>query len=93
MSWLQWCIYHPEPVLKTRSRDVPSFTALGGLFKEVTPGQSCSQDIENNYQNLSDRLMNAGVATIMPSSFYSRDNRFCEDNDNDYVDYGSAAIF
>jgi dienelactone hydrolase len=65
----------------------------GGLFKEISPGQSCSQNVENSYQKLSDRLLNAGIATIMPSSFYSRDERFCEDNDSDYIAYGAAPFF
>ncbi len=65
----------------------------GGLFKEVQPGQSCSQQLENPYQSLSDQLNAQGVATILPSSFYSRDNRFCEDNDDNYLAYGSAPFF
>ena len=65
----------------------------GGLFKEVQPGQSCSEDVENTYQNLSDQLFSLGIATIMPASFYSRDPRFCEDNDDDYLAYGAAPFF
>ena len=65
----------------------------GGLFRENDPGQACSQTLESTYQNLSDRLNTQGVATILPSSFYSRDERFCEDNDSDYLAYGAAPFF
>ena len=65
----------------------------GGLFRENDPGQSCSQQLESNYQLLNDELIAKGIATILPSSFYSRDERFCEDNDNDYIEFASAPFF
>lgn len=65
----------------------------GGLFRENDPGQSCSQQLESNYQRLNDQLIAKGVATILPSSFYSRDERFCEDNDNDYLAFATAPFF
>jgi len=65
----------------------------GGLFKENDPGQHCSQDIENNYQAINDLLNSKGIATILPSSFYSREPRFCEDNDSDYLAFASAPFF
>jgi hypothetical protein len=65
----------------------------GGLFREQAEGQSCSKNLESNYQLLNDELIAKGIATILPSSFYSRDNRFCEDNDNDYLAYATAPFF
>ena len=65
----------------------------GGLFKEEAPGDSCSDELENTYQDLSDQLFAQGIATILPSSFYSRDERFCEDNDSDYIVYGAPPFF
>jgi dienelactone hydrolase len=65
----------------------------GGLFKEDEPGQQCSDQVENTYAELSSQLLGQGIATILPSSFYSRDERFCEDNDNDYIGYAAAPFF
>ncbi|NQZ07964.1 MAG: alpha/beta hydrolase [Algicola sp.] len=65
----------------------------GGLFRENDPGQSCSQQLESNYQLLNNQLIAKGIATILPSSFYSRDERFCEDNDSDYLEFATAPFF
>lgn len=71
----------------------------GGLFKEVEIeeeedlGQPCMEQVESVYQNLSDHLIAQGIATILPSSFYSRDNRFCEDNEEQYLQYAGAPFF
>ena len=40
-----------------------------------------------------DQLFAQGVATIMPSSFYSRESRFCEDNDADYLAFANSPFF
>lgn len=69
------------------------FHGSGGLFKEDSPGQSCKDDIESSFQLLVDQLKTAGVATVLPSSFYSRDKRFCEDNNNNYIAFGAEPFF
>jgi dienelactone hydrolase len=69
----------------------------GGLFKEVGLNQQCSENIENAYDEINEILLNKGVATILPSSFYSRNNKFCQDTENsegdDYIVHGDAPFF
>lgn len=65
----------------------------GGLFKENLPGESCSNDLEDNFQGLFDLLEGLGVASVAPSSFASREARFCEDNDDNYLQFAPAPFF
>jgi hypothetical protein len=59
----------------------------GGLFKENAPGEDCGPDLENNFRELGELLVGQGVAALLPSSFVSRDPRFCEDNDDAYFQF------
>jgi dienelactone hydrolase len=67
----------------------------GGLFQENAAGQVCSSELETTYQNLANQLKGQGIAAILPSSFYSRDNRFCEDNDDNdaYLPFAGEPFF
>jgi hypothetical protein len=96
-------VYHPLSEVLVAISDIPeSATAespapvclilhgSGGLFKEGDIGDNCNtqpSNLENNYKNLIDVLAQAQVASIAPSSFVSRDPRFCEDNDDNYFQF------
>jgi len=62
----------------------------GGLFREDQAGEPCSTEpanMERNFRELADLFDANGVASIAPSSFVSRDARFCEDNDDDFFQF------
>lgn len=61
----------------------------GGLFRERAYGDPCSDEVERNFSELQRMLVADGVAALLPSSFYSRDARFCEDN-SDYIDFAPS---
>lgn len=65
----------------------------GGLFRENEANEDCSDELESTYQNLNDQLNAAGVATILPSSFYSRNSKFCEDNSDEFIQHAPSPFF
>lgn len=65
----------------------------GGLFRENAPGEACGPGLESNFRRLAELFEGLGVAALLPSSFASRDARFCEDNDDDYLQYAPAPFF
>lgn len=65
----------------------------GGLWRENDPGDPCGPDLESNFRFLADQLADKGVASLLPSSFASRDARFCEDNDSDYFQFAGPPFF
>lgn len=65
----------------------------GGLLRENAPGQQCGPQLESNFEALAQTLSNAGVATLLVSSFDSRDFRFCEDTNDDYFQFAPAPFF
>lgn len=65
----------------------------GGLFRGNGPGLACGPGIEGDYQVLAAQLAAQGVAVLLPSSFDSRDSRFCEDNDDDYFQFVAPPLF
>lgn len=65
----------------------------GGLWRENEPGQPCGPELESNFRTLADQLAGMGVASLLPSSFASRDERFCEDNDIDYFQFAGPPFF
>jgi len=81
------------PPTASASRPVPACLILhgsGGLFSEGEVGENCDTSVNNithNYNELIDLFNNIGVASLAPSSFVSRDSRFCEDNDEDYFQF------
>lgn len=54
----------------------------GGLLRENAPGEACGPALETNFRLVAERLAAQGVAALLPDSFSSRDDRFCEDNDD-----------
>lgn len=67
----------------------------GGLFVEPhreggQPGDPCTETIDPQLEHLMELYVNNGMAVVMPSSFYSRDSRFCEDNDPDYLAFAPS---
>ena len=65
----------------------------GGLHMEPdTPGDMCTQTLETTYQQMTDHLLSQGVAVIWIDSFYSRDTRFCEDNDPDFKQFAPPTM-
>ena len=65
----------------------------GGLHVAPnTPGDECTQKIENTYQQMTDHLLSQGVAVIWIDSFFSRDPRFCEDNDDDFKQFAPPTM-
>lgn len=65
----------------------------GGLWRENDPGDPCGPELESNFRFLADQLADRGVASLLPSSFASRDDRFCEDNDADYFQFAGPPFF
>ena len=62
----------------------------GGLFSEGDVGAACDTSPENMSENFNEVVIlldDIGVATVAPSSFVSRDARFCEDNDSNYFQF------
>ena len=62
----------------------------GGLFKD---GDPCGPAVESKFAELAEVLAAMGVASVAPSSFASRDPRFCEDNDSDFLQFAGAPFF
>lgn len=65
----------------------------GGLFRENAPGEACGPELEGNFRGVADLLAAQGVAALLPSSFASRDPRFCEDNHDDFLQFATAPFF
>ncbi len=65
----------------------------GGLFREGVAGDPCADRLEPSYEILVELLNEAGAAVVAPSSFYSRDPRFCEDNDPDFFGFAPPPFF
>lgn len=61
----------------------------GGLFREGNYGDPCSEEVERNFRQLQQLLVDNGVAALLPSSFFSRDPRFCEDN-SEFIDFAPS---
>lgn len=54
----------------------------GGLHVEpAMAGDTCTQTMETTYAQMTTHLLSQGVAVVWIDSFFSRDPRFCEDND------------
>jgi hypothetical protein len=54
----------------------------GGLHREPnSPGQNCTTTMESNFTEMTNALVARGFAVVWIDSYYSRDARFCEDND------------
>lgn len=65
----------------------------GGLTKEPEqPGQECTEELETTYREMTDFLLAQGVAVVWVDSFYSRDPRFCEDNDADFQQFAPPSM-
>jgi len=81
------------PTEASASSPVPACLIIhgsGGLFSEGNVGEDCNTSASNmsqNYSELMDLFNDLDVASIAPSSFVSRDARFCEDNDDDYFQF------
>jgi dienelactone hydrolase len=58
----------------------------GGLFRDLTPGEPCGA-LESRYRKLGELLVAEGVTALLPSSFDSRDERFCEDNSDAFFQF------
>jgi len=52
----------------------------GGVFVQKDPDEPCTEEVEKNFKQLKDLLVENGVAAILPDSFSSRGEKFCEDN-------------
>ena len=65
----------------------------GGLFRENAPGEACGPQLETNFREVAELLAGQGVAALLPSSFASRDPRFCEDNDDAFLEFAPAPFF
>ena len=64
----------------------------GGLFRDgPAAGAPCAAEVQGVYRELMDLLAAEGVAAVAPSSFYSRDERFCDDRD--FLDYAPPPFF
>ena len=81
------------PLLASASSPVPACLIIhgsGGLFSEGNIGDDCDTSPDNmsdNYTELMNLFNGINVASITPSSFVSRDARFCEDNDEDFFQF------
>jgi len=81
------------PPTASASRPVPAcliFHGSGGLFSEGDVGENCDTSVNNithHYNELIDLFNSIGVASLAPSSFVSRDSRFCEDNNENYFQF------
>ncbi len=81
------------PEFATTEQTVPACLIVhgsGGLFSAGEVGEDCDTSVDNidsRYEDLMDLLAGVHVATLAPSSFVSRDPRFCEDNDEDYFQF------
>ncbi|MDL1871636.1 hypothetical protein FBR05_05480 [Deltaproteobacteria bacterium PRO3] len=65
----------------------------GGLNREAEQaGQECTQELETAYREMTEFLNAQGVAVVWIDSFYSRDPRFCEDNDADFQQFAPPAM-
>ncbi|MCC7344378.1 MAG: hypothetical protein IT573_05520 [Deltaproteobacteria bacterium] len=65
----------------------------GGLNREPDQaGQECTQELETAYREMTEFLNAQGVAVVWIDSFYSRDPRFCEDNDPDFQQFAPPAM-
>lgn len=65
----------------------------GGLNREPDQaGQECTQELETAYREMTEFLNAQGVAVVWVDSFYSRDPRFCEDNDPDFQQFAPPAM-
>lgn len=96
-------MYHPLSDSLIAIQDIPTTASQinpaplclilhgsGGLFKEGEVGENCDtgpSNVENNYTEIINLLSQYNVASLSPSSFVSRDERFCEDNDDNYFQF------
>ncbi len=91
--------YHPLGLGLTAVVDVPEgqgpfpgcviLHGSGGLFREGDYGDPCTEQVESKFEELRELLASEQVAVILPSSFFSRDERFCEDN-SEFIDFAPA---
>ena len=87
---------YQTPVGASANAPVPACIILhgsGGLFREGEPGESCDEDMDSRYQDLAQLLDTMGIASLAPSSFYSRDRRFCEDNSDEFLNFAPPPFF
>lgn len=70
-----------------------AYHGSGGLFREPAhAGDPCLTTLEPAYQEISDWLLAQGVAVVWVDSFFSRDQRFCEDNTDAFRDFAPAVM-
>lgn len=59
-----------------------AYHGSGGVVREpAVAGNTCLVELESKVEEITDFLLSQGVAVVWVDSFYSRDPRFCEDND------------
>jgi dienelactone hydrolase len=84
------------PAGASAAAPVPACIVLhgsGGLFRENLPGEACGPALEANFEAVAQTLAGLGVASLLPSSFDSRDARFCEDNDDQWFQFAPPPFF
>lgn len=87
--------YMSRPVELAEGRLYPACLVIhgsGGLFKENDPGQTCSEELENNYDDIFAVLESLDVVAVAPDSF-GRSPLFCEDNNEAFMPFAPAPFF
>ena len=87
--------YFSKPIGNLDGQKYPACLVLhgsGGLFKENEPGQVCSNELEQNFDQIFAVLEALGVVVIAPDSF-GRSAFFCEDNEAAFMPFAPPPFF